>query len=55
MDYLLNELSLVGQYADSDRFAIDGVKPILGVLKTLADFGVNSVLKKVHLPCWKYC
>lgn len=46
MDYLLNELSLVGQYADSDRFAIDGVKPILGVLKTLADFGVNSVLKK---------
>ena len=46
MDYVLNELSLIGQYADSDQFIRDGVKPILGVLKTLADFGINSILKK---------
>lgn len=45
MDYILNEQSLIGQYSDCDKFITDGLKPVLGVLKTLADFGVNSILK----------
>lgn len=46
MEYVLNELSLCGQYSDQDSFATDGIKPLLGVIKTLSSFGVNGILKK---------
>lgn len=45
MEYVLNELSLKGQYADSDSFAIEGMIPLLGVIQTLSSFGVNDILK----------
>lgn len=46
MEYVLNELSLCGQYADREQFATSGMKPLLGVIKTLSSFGVNDILKK---------
>ena len=45
MEYVLNEQSLKGQFANSDRFAIDGMTPLLGVIQTLSAFGVNDILK----------
>ena len=45
MDYILNEQSLKGQFANSDNFATDGMKPLLGVIKTLSSIGVNDILK----------
>lgn len=45
MEYVLNEQSLKGQYTDGDRFAIDGMTPLLGVIQTLSTFGVNDILK----------
>ena len=46
MEYILNELSLCGQYADGQQFATRGMTPLLGVLNTLSSFGVNDILKK---------
>lgn len=46
MEYVLNELSLCGQYADREQFVTNGIKPLLGVIKTLSSFGVNDILKK---------
>lgn len=45
MEYILNEQSLKGQFANSDNFATDGMKPLLGVIKTLSSIGVNDILK----------
>ena len=46
MEYVLNELSLCGQYENGDQFATRGMTPLLGVLSTLSSFGVNDILKK---------
>lgn len=46
MEYVLNELSLSGQYTDREHFATSGMKPLLGVIKTLFSFGVSDILKK---------
>ena len=46
MEYVLNELSLCGQYADRERFATEGVKPLLDVISTLSSFGIRNILKK---------
>lgn len=46
MEYVLNEKSLKGQFANSDNFDTDGLKPLLGVIQTLSSFGVNDILKK---------
>lgn len=46
MEYVLNEQSLKGQFANSDNFDTDGLKPLLGVIQTLSSFGVNDILKK---------
>ena len=46
MEYVLNELSLCGQYEDRDGFATEGMSPLLGIIKTLSSFGVNDILKK---------
>lgn len=46
MEYVLNELSLCGQYSDGEIFALEGVRPLLDVIKTLASIGVNDILKK---------
>ena len=46
MEYVLNELSLCGQYSDGDEFSEKGVKPLLGAIRTLSSFGVNDILKK---------
>ena len=46
MEYVLNELSLCGQYENGDQFATRGMTPLLGVLKVLSSFGVNDILKK---------
>lgn len=45
MDYILNEQSLKGQFANSENFTTDGMKPLLGVIKTLSSIGVNDILK----------
>lgn len=45
MVYVLNEQSLKGQFANGDRFATDGMTPLLGVIQTLSAFGVNDILK----------
>lgn len=45
MDYILNEQSLKGQFANSDNFATDGMKPLLGVITTLSSIGVSDILK----------
>ena len=45
MEFVLNEQSLKGQYADGDRFAIEGMTPLLGVIQTLYSFGVSDILK----------
>ena len=45
MEYVLNEQSLKGQYADGDRFATEGMTPLLGVIQTLSSFGVSDILK----------
>lgn len=45
MEYVLNEQSLKGQYADGDRFATEGMTPLLGVIQTLSSFGVGDILK----------
>lgn len=45
MEYVLNEQSLKGQFANSDCFATDGIIPLLGVIRTLSSFGVNDILK----------
>lgn len=46
MEYILNELSLCGQYKDANHFATEGMKPLLGVIKTLSSFGIKNILKK---------
>lgn len=46
MEYILNELSLCGQYENGEQFAIKGMTPLLGVLRVLSSFGVNDILKK---------
>ena len=45
MEYVLNELSLCGQYANGEQFAAKGMKSLIGVLNTLSSFGVNDILK----------
>ena len=45
MEYVLNEQSLKGQYADVDEFANEGMRPLLGVIQTLSAFGVSDILK----------
>lgn len=46
MEYVLNELSLCGQYVDREYFATEGVKPLLDVISTLSSFGIRNILKK---------
>lgn len=46
MEYVLNELSLCGQFESASQFAKEGMTPLIGVLKTLFEFGVSDILKK---------
>lgn len=46
MDFILNELSLDGQYRDIDHFATLGAKTLTGVLLELRPLNVAPLLKK---------
>lgn len=46
MEFILNELSLNGQYSSLDDFVDNGLRPVLEVLKILNCYKIPAVLKK---------
>ena len=46
MQILFNELSLTGQFSDSDAFVTEGLLPFIGALKEMQGFSMVLLLKK---------
>lgn len=55
MEYIINELSLDGQYQDVNDFAEHALQPLILVLKKLREYGVSVVLKKSDFFSSKVC
>lgn len=55
MEYIINELSLDGQYRDVNDFAENALQPLVSILKKLREYGIAVVLKKSDFFTAKVC
>lgn len=55
MDYIINELSLTGQFPDIDTFAENGLKKMVELLKEIRRLGFSTILKKSDLYSVNIC